>query len=590
MKNSILIGFVFSCGLLVSCMKWGSRENRLLMQQTQHLIEQMPDSALTLLDAVNTIGFSNAERAEYNLLQIQARKNTGMDLSSETEIFEVREHFIHQKDSQKAALACYLAALVSANQNSTQAIEYFQEALDFAKKADNKELQGKILYNMGYLNYNGSWYNEAITQYQQALKIFQMMDNQYQLEVFTLNGIANAMMIMNKIDSAHYYYQQALDQAHIHEDFAMQVKIYNNMGVAYKEQGQHNKAIHFSRQALQFANNDDDKILIYLNLADVFLGISSTDSARYYIQLAEALISDTDNTLTSASLAYLSYLIENTAGNYQKSLKYLESYSDLQIEILENNDRRLLAEMQRKYDLTNKENELNKQRNRALKIAGISLMILLALAVYCIYILRINMKQKDALAKEKFEKTEKQLALEKAEREKIEKTMELEHVLQQAQILQEMYSRRDNEIKTKFLEKIGIIKKIALLSPYLDENAPNDRNEEVRLMMKTRDIVKNLDIHNFIDIANELYPEFTSRLKQTYSELDDREISICCLLLFDFNNQELDLFINRRLKSTLNTVQTWKTAIRRKLNIDPRGDIKSHLLDKISTKNVPSSI
>jgi len=231
-------------------------------------------------------------------------------------------------------------------------------------------------------------------------------------------------------------------------------------------------------------------------------------------------------------------------------------------------------DMQRKYDMTIKENELNKRSSRAWRYAGVALSCLLALAAFLIYILRVNMKQKEALAKE-------QLALEQAEREKMEKTAELENIMQQAQTLQEMYHQRDNELKTKFLERIGIIKKVALLSPYLNENTLKDRNEAQKLMMKTGEIVNSLDLQNFIDIANELYPDFTGRLKRAYNELDDREISICCLLLFDFNNQELDLFINRRLKGTLYTIQTWKTTIRRKLNMDLRGDIKEHLLKRI---------
>ena len=118
MKNITSIVLAILCGMLVSCMKWGSRENSRLMQQAQLLVEQMPDSALTLLDAVNTFELNNAEKAEYTLLQVQARSNAGENLSSETEIFGARDYFVHKKDPQKAALACFYAALVNTYQNS----------------------------------------------------------------------------------------------------------------------------------------------------------------------------------------------------------------------------------------------------------------------------------------------------------------------------------------------------------------------------------------------------------------------------------------------------------------------------------------
>ena len=146
MKINTFIIFALFCGLLISCTKWGSRENSHLIRQAQLLKEQTPDSALTLLDAVNTSGFSKAERAEYNLLQIQAKRNAGMDVSAETGISDAREYFIRKKDPQKAALVCFYAAIVAEQKQTTAAMEYYQEALEFSKNTDNKELQGKILW------------------------------------------------------------------------------------------------------------------------------------------------------------------------------------------------------------------------------------------------------------------------------------------------------------------------------------------------------------------------------------------------------------------------------------------------------------
>ena len=48
---------------------------------------------------------------------------------------------------------------------------------------------------------------------------------------------------------------------------------------------------------------------------------------------------------------------------------------------------------------------------------------------------------------------------------------------------------------------------------------------------------------------------------------------------FGNTGQELDLFLNRRMKNSLSTIQTWKTNIRRKLKISHYGDIKPHLLE-----------
>jgi len=564
-------------------MKWGNRENSRLIEQAQQLTEQMPDSALTLLDMANTASFGKAEKAEYALLRVQARGLADMDLSTDAEIFMAREYFIGRKDWKNAALACFYAGLVAGYSDVTQEMNYYLEALDLAKKTNQTLLTGKIMYNLGYLNYYNQWYPDAIDMYRSALKHYQSAGGQYQQVVNTLISIGNAMLLCSQADSAQHYYNMALEQATLHEDAALQVMVYTNMGVAYREQGMLEKANLYSRQALKMATKDEEKLLIYFSFANEHHAQNKLDSARFYLEQAEPLI-NADNIHSWASLTYLYYLIEKDDGNLEKALKYYERYMSYWEEITQSSDRKLLLEMQKKYDSATKENAFNKLKNRWWKITGSLIGILLALAVFFIYVLRKSMKRKEELVKFQIENMEKQLVLEQIEREKMEKTIELENTIRQAQTLQKLIDHRDNEIKNKFLEKIGIIKNIALLSPYLEENALKNRTEERKLIEKTHNIVKKLNVKNFMDIANELYPGFTDKLKQSCSELEDREISICCLILFNFNNQELDLFVNHRLKGSLNTIQTWKTAIRRKLNISLHGDIKIWLLENIVKK------
>jgi len=80
---------------------------------------------------------------------------------------------------------------------------------------------------------------------------------------------------------------------------------------------------------------------------------------------------------------------------------------------------------------------------------------------------------------------------------------------------------------------------------------------------RSYEIVKNLKVQEFIDTANILYPGFTEKLKTTYKELDDREICICCLILFGFNNEELDILTStmRHPKNRRRTsAKIWQTT------------------------------
>ena len=126
MKSLSKVILAIFCLLLVSCVKYGSRENGRLIRQVQFLAEQMPDSALILLDAVDTFKLKKTEKADYVLLRVQARSNAGMDISTDVDIFDTRKYHILENNPEKAALSCFYSGLVSTyRNNATDAMGYY---------------------------------------------------------------------------------------------------------------------------------------------------------------------------------------------------------------------------------------------------------------------------------------------------------------------------------------------------------------------------------------------------------------------------------------------------------------------------------
>ena len=566
MKVNLMITAVWCC-MLASCMNWGSRQNSRLIEQAQQLMEQKPDSALILLDMVNAASFGKAAKAEYALLRVQARSNAGLDITSETEIFNAREFLIRKNDPEKAALACFFAGeTLFAQGKVTEAVEFYLEANDIASQYSDNQLKGRILNRIGDANHMLGLYEHSMSYWMQALVFYRAAGNM-RSEIGSMIKIGNCYLLENQNDSALALYGRAEKMACSLNDTAMQLSVLQNMGVVYLQTGDRARAADMYHSALTLATRRDSAQL-FSNLASLYLDTGEPDTAFTYNNVAFALLDSTINNPLLLNVYYQMLLIEAHRGNGDKVIEYFSKYLECLGEVLNMEEKKSLLDLQKKYDMTSKENELNRKRSRAFKFAGISLMVLLAMAVVLIGVLQKSVKQKTTLAN--------------AEREKEEKTMELEKAQQRVYTLQELYNQRDNQMKTIFLEKIGVIKEVALLAPYLKIDAQKSKNYESLLNRKTKDIFKKLNPQNFIDIANELYPDFTNRLKQFCSELDDREICVCCLIMFDFNNEELDLFINSRLNGSLSTVQNWKSAIRRKLKIQAYGDIKSFLTENIS--------
>ena len=542
------------CGMVVSCAKWGNSENSRLMQQVQLLAEQMPDSALVLLDMVNTAPFSRAQKADYTLLRVQARTNADRDLTTDTEIFRAYEYFAKKKDAEKAALAGFYSAWVAKAQNNPALeMEYYLKALPFAEKANNQLLKGKIYYNIGYLNYIQQLNVDAVTNYKKALKYYKVAGNQKQREIFTMNAMANAFMVQQHTDSAQFYYQAALELARLHNDEDQQVTIYSNMGVAYGEKGEMDTALYYCRKALKKIRTDSEKALTYFNIADIYYKKNRLDSARYYLALAETLFHLHDNKYVKASLADLHYQIEKTDGNYMLALEYHEKYVQYQDTLTDLHDRQLLLDLQTKYDTTVLDNEHNREKSRWWKITAIMGCSILALAVAFFYTQNEN--------------TRKSLALEKMERESEEARQKLE-------ILQNMCQKRDNEMRNAVLEKLGFIKEMSLLGIKIGKNTNLSHNELIKI---SNEITHKFNVKKIMVVANELYPGLADHLNQT--GLDEREKIICCLIICGFTNPEIAILLNKNMNT--DTIVKWKSIIRTKLDIDQRGKIHKYLLEKI---------
>jgi len=442
-----------------------------------------------------------------------------------------------------------------------------------------------------------------------------------------LNNLNTAkfIMVIKQDDSPNCYYQKTLDMAKLNNDTVNQIMIYNNMWEHIENKDNLDLLINNIMKALNSSSNYDNEAQLYLNIARTYSQKNNQDSARYYLSKAAPLIEKIDNKYIKASLANNYYLIEKNDNNYEEALKHFEIASNLQIEILENKDREMLLELHKKYNLTLKENELNKARSNFLKVIVILCAVLLTLALYTIYSLRKREETKREITElenslQQMQTLHEMYSCALLNNEKIEReNTELQNSLQQMQTLHETHNQKDNDMKVLFIQKmqlqdemilmqnlyenlnqtdrhtkslffkiVGLFKNLAILNPYFKDNAEKDNKitltnaEKDKILKETKEIVQSFKTKNFVNIANELSPNFTVRLREKYNTLTDREVNICCLILFGFNNKELDVLICDRLNASKNSITNYKSILKRKLELDRKDDIRVFLFDFIN--------
>ena len=221
---------------------------------------------------------------------------------------------------------------------------------------------------------------------------------------------------------------------------------------------------------------------------------------------------------------------------------------------------------QKKHENATEESKYNDEKSRLWVFAGILGIISFLLTIAVFSTQKQNIKLKTALAETTRKTKEKELELERNEREKAKAEQKLE-------ILQNMYHKRNNEIQILLLEKLGIIKDIALLNP--------KQTSSLKFISDVNAVISRFTMQKFVDITNELYPDFTRKLKENFSnsKLSEQETGVCCLIFCGFSNKELALFIHK--KKDTQAVEKLKNRIRKKLAIPAYRDIQKFLSDNI---------
>jgi eukaryotic-like serine/threonine-protein kinase len=128
-------------------------------------------------------------------------------------------------------------------------------------------------------------------------KAFQLREHASELERLSITG-QYYRIVTGELDKAVQTYQEEI------ESYPRDFRAYNNLGIAYVQQGQYEKAAEIARQVLRLA---PDQLNSYMNLASDTLALQRFDETRQIIREAQARKMDNDSLHTALyALAFLS--------------------------------------------------------------------------------------------------------------------------------------------------------------------------------------------------------------------------------------------------------------------------------------------
>lgn len=391
---NILISIVL-LATFSACQDSTDEDQRLL--KALNMIERSPDSAFLYLDSIKAPEkMDKASYANYYITLVQAKHKTYRDISKDTIIFDAVKYTdtYSENEAEKARANLYAACVLIENEDYTEALQYLLKANSFVKSTENNKLNALIKSQMGNTFYSENLQDSAISYYKQALNIYSTIKGEEHNLMGAIYKTAISFAIKQKYDSALYYNEKGLNIAEHLNDKVFKKVFLSNLGINYRENKMPKKAKNTLLSALKIDNKDNTHI--YLSLSKAYNDLDKTDSALYYAKMAKSTLNEQIDIYTSLSInGHIADLYEKS-GDYKNALRSFKVYNQFQQNIKNNMRSDNLLEVEKKYNLAEKEKELVKSKLNQQILLSVSLATILLLGAAAFFIVVMRNKHKQA--------------------------------------------------------------------------------------------------------------------------------------------------------------------------------------------------
>lgn len=320
----LIVGLTLLC-LVCSCRP--DSKNAALLSQADSLMQTHPDSALTLLHAIeHPTRMNSADRAEYALLFTQANHKNYVVQTRDSLIQVAVDYYADGDDKEREAKAYYYLGCVQEEMNDqVAAVEAYLKALEVKpKESGDVELLTMIYERLGSCYQRQGFYDKAMDMFRASYRV-NLKHNKKEDIIYSLQGISSVHMYQERWDSAAYYCNRRIEVARMLGDSTWVSIAFNNMAHICVNQKNYEKARLCVLKSIKEGSNGGKVAADYNLLGGILVKMGQLDSARHYLSLSKATCRDRLNT-RAASFSML-YDLEKAAGNYKLAVAYNDTFA-----------------------------------------------------------------------------------------------------------------------------------------------------------------------------------------------------------------------------------------------------------------------
>ena len=532
MKHFLSILFLVLC--LASCNSHSEHWNTL--SQVESYIEEKPDSALVLLEQINTAELSGKEeKAKHALLYSMALDKNFVDKTDFEVLQPAIDYYEDNGSSTDKLRTYYYQGRIYQNQgNDDKAMESFVLALSEGQESSDALTKARILYTQGRIYSTIFEWDKCFDTYKRASEYFKQCGKSSSY-INCIASIINVCTIIGNIEQAEHYITLGLNEL---EECSMSIKGYfysNYITFLTSYKADETDIIHHTIN--QYLNSIDPNLIDWLSIANAYLNLNDMDLAM------SALEKFNNNSNMQQQIKYYALLadIQKQRKDYKRALDTYLQYVHI-TDSLDYAKSKMGIEFIEERHLLEVKNIQDKERNNRKIIIAIGVIILiLALLTIIRYKLKVKTVESD-LAKQEKEKYKLLYLQIERERDSL------------SEILKD-----NNELKGA--AKNALLERVSLLNRFFMAYITNNRDMDRRVNQEIEKLVANKEV--FISSTRLAFagshPEFIKHLEER--GLNEWEINYCCLYALGLKGKEVGEYI--QLKSHFNN----SSDIRKKLGL-----------------------
>jgi len=510
------------------------------MTRAEKIMDENPDSARHLLETLkpNMAKENKATQMYYNLLTVKANDKCYIPHTSDSLMLEVVKYYEHHGEPRQLMEAYYYLASVYRDLNQvSQSLDYFHKALGINTN-DSYILEARCNNQIGQTYMYQKMFKDARLFFEKSLQSA-LKAKDTTIIIYSLRDIGRSYSSQKEYSKGILYFNKAIDLAKTDKNDYLRKMVLAELSGTYREDKEYEKA----KQCLIESKNFDNplnKVPYFSNLAELYRSIGKTDSACFYFEK----VLNSDNVMEKQAASYKLAIIYNSKNDARQAYKYLEQCllntdSINEIHLSENTN--LISSLNQKL-------AIEKENSRLQKIAlqqKITIVFFLFTFIVIALFTTIYLKNRQLKAREQKKRINRILASQKKNSEETiqantRKIKELEESLASSN-----QHADDLELQVLLLEKEQLqsqnkeieieCKKRVIDREKLEQTEIYKRFKLMTTSGKpTRSDYRELEV-----TLNQLFDNFTFRLKKLYPYWSNNDIKLCLLIKIGLNPKEI---------------------------------------------------